>query len=147
MRTIFYDKWYIQALQFEEKIKSKGWIFVDHGKDRRVWKKKNVVLKIAYTESGVAANLQEDLIYHNHKNDHYAPCRLIQDNVLMMVAVLPLDDLDPVQGSRIPDWAYELNDGPQVGMTKSGKVLAYDYGEEQLTNAVGGNHRSIDTGT
>jgi hypothetical protein len=128
-RKIFYDKWYMQALKLEELLKAKQWIYIGSGKDRRVWKRNNMVLKVAYTTSGVIANKQENFIYRNFKNDkiNYAPCRLIQENLLMMVAVSPLDDLDPVQFARIPDWAFELDDGPQVGIAKDGRILAYDY--------------------
>jgi hypothetical protein len=143
MRKIFYDQEYLKALKIEEILRAKGWIYIGSGKDRRVWKKRNVVLKIAYTESGVLANKQEDYVFHNFKNDEirYAPCRLVSDNILMMTAVSPLDedDLDPVQLSRMPKWAFDLMDGPQVGISKDGRILAYDYGEEKLEVMAGGN--------
>jgi hypothetical protein len=127
---MFYDKWYMRALQIESIISSKGWVYVSSGKERRVWKRGNVVLKIAYTESGLLANKRERFLYRHNRNRNYAPCRLVQDNILVMRAVSVLDDLNPVQYKLIPDWAHHLNDGPQVGIDRRGNILIYDYAEE-----------------
>jgi hypothetical protein len=134
MRKIFYDKWYMRALKLEKTLASKGWIYLGSGKDRRVWKRGNVVLKIGYVESGVISNLSERKLYlqslGRDQEAKYAPCRLVSDNVLMMRYVKELDDLDPCQAALIPKWAYYLNDGQQVGIDQKGNVLVYDYADE-----------------
>jgi hypothetical protein len=51
----------------------------------------------------------------------------------MMRAVTPMDEsFDEDLYEMIPDWANQLNDGPQVGMDKNGKILIYDYAEENM---------------
>jgi len=140
MRTIFYDKWYMQALKLENILETQGWVFLSSGKDRRVWRRGNVVLKIAYVESGILSNKRERYLYINGRN-HYAPCRLVKENVLMMRAVTPMDEsFDEDLYEMIPEWANQLNDGPQVGMDKNGKILIYDYAEENPRMIHGGNH-------
>lgn len=135
-RKSFYDKWYMLALVIEKNISIKGWTYIGSGKNRRVWRRKNVVIKIAYNESGVMANKTENDIYHCYPNSYYAPCRVVKDNILMMRYVQVIDDLDFCQHHLIPNWALNLNDGPQVGMDLSGNILAYDYAEENITVAV-----------
>jgi hypothetical protein len=131
-RSIFYDKWYMICLRFEAGLVNKGWKYIGAGKNRRVWQRKNVVLKIAYVESGIIANQNEYKLYHqflaNPQEIKLAPCRLVADNVLMMRSVKIIDD--DCYSHLIPRWSLELNDGPQVGFDKSGTVLAYDYAEE-----------------
>jgi len=134
MRTIFYDKWYVRALKIENHLSSNGWIYLGAGKDRRVWKRGNVVLKIAYVESGILANKCEHQIYRQSlgKETKYAPCRLISENILMMRSVRELNNLSLEDELLIPNWAYELNDGSQVGIDRNGKIMAYDYAEETV---------------
>jgi len=128
-RTIFHDKWYLKAIKIEEILESKGWKFVSSGKNRRVWRKGNVVLKIAHVESGVLANKKERSMYISHRRN-FAPCRLVGE-MLMMRALTPMDEsFDEDLYEMIPDWANDLNDGPQVGIDKNGRILAYDYAEE-----------------
>jgi hypothetical protein len=129
MRKIFYDKWYMKAIQLEKILVTQGWKYIGSGKDRRVWQRGNVVLKIPYVSSGVEANRRERELYTMNRRRNYAPCRLVGE-LLMMRAVKVLDDLDPVQYDRIPYWALHLNDGPQVGIDNNGRVLIYDYAEE-----------------
>jgi hypothetical protein len=128
----FTNKWWIQAIKFENRL-SKQWQFIGSGKNRRVWHRNNVVLKIAYTNNGIKDNCKEYQIYLKyHKiTTIYAPCRLIQPNLLMMRYISSLDDLDPVQASLIPNWALDLNDGPQVGIYKN-NIVIYDYAEEYI---------------
>ena len=135
MRTVFYDKCYMQSIEFEKLLESKGWEFLSAGKNRRVWRRGNVVLKIAYVESGLLANKKERFLYLNYRG-YFAPCRLIKDNVLMMRALIPMDEsFDEDLYEMIPEWANQLNDGPQVGMDKNGKILVYDYAEENIKNS------------
>ena len=121
--------WYKRALEIEQKLFSNGWIYIGSGKNRRVLKRKNFVLKIAYTDSGIIANKNEHIYYRNNRIN-FAACRLICDNILMMRAVSILDDLDFCQYKLIPSWAFNLNDGPQVGIDRNGMIVAYDYAEE-----------------
>lgn len=120
----FYDKWYIQAIKLENELLEKGWKYIGSGSSRRVLKRGNVVLKIPSNEIGVRGNKKEFSLYKENKNNRYAPCRLI-NHCLMMRAV---EDL--YHRKDLPSWAFELNDGPQVGVDKSGKILVYDYAEE-----------------
>jgi hypothetical protein len=132
MRTIFYDKWYVRALKLENYLTSKGWIYLGSGKDRRVWRRGNVVIKIAYVESGILANKFEHQIYRKSlgKETKYAPCRLISENILMMRAVREFNNFSLEDELLIPTWAYELNDGSQIGIDRNGRIMAFDYAEE-----------------
>lgn len=135
MRTIFYDKWYMRALKLEKILEEKGWVYVGAGKDRRVWKKGNVVLKLAFTDSGVIANNNERKIYRESigkKQDiKYAPCRMVCEGVLMMRAVRELDYLNDANDLLlIPKWAFDLVDGQQVGIDRNGTIMVYDYADE-----------------
>jgi len=122
----------MRALELENILETQGWVFLSSGKDRRVWRRGNVVLKIAYVESGISSNKRERNIYINNRGN-YAPCRLVNESVLMMRAVTPMDEsFDEDLYEMIPDWANQLNDGPQVGMDKNGKILIYDYAEENM---------------
>jgi len=144
-RKIFYDKWYIKTIKFEEHLEPQGWTFLSSGKNRRVWRRGNVVLKIAYVEDGLLANKRERFLYINYR-DYFAPCRLVNDNILMMRALTPMDEsFDEDLYEMIPEWANQLNDGPQVGIDKNGKILAYDYAEENIRNSCRGNERTPST--
>ena len=124
----FHDKWYKRALKIENSLSDKGWKYIGSGKDRRVWKKNNVVLKIAYNDSGIVANRNERQIYVQHMCVHkYAPCRLICDSILMMRAIKEIDCLDDVD---IPNWVNNLVDGDQIGIDRSGNILVYDYADQ-----------------
>ena len=123
---------HMRALRFENILTSKGWIYLGAGKDRRVWKRGNVVIKIAFAESGITANRYERKIYRQSigkkQEVKYAHCRLVSQYVLMMRAVKELDYIK--DEALIPKWAYQLNDGPQVGMDRYGVVMVFDYADE-----------------
>lgn len=140
---IYYDKWYRVYLSIIDNLILKGWTYCSSGKERAVYRRGNVVIKIALTSSGVIANNNEHILYResikNRSNSKYAACRLVTKNILMMRYVKPLDDLDPCQSKLIPDWAYNICDGPQVGIDLNGTILAYDYADE--LSVITGNKR------
>jgi len=132
LNNVLNSVWYKRALKIEQNLFNNGWTYIGRGKNRRVWKlkNKNFVLKIAYTDSGIIANKNEHTFYRNSNRINFAACRLICDNILMMRAVSILDDSDFCQYKLIPSWAFNLNDGPQVGIDRNGMIVAYDYAEE-----------------
>lgn len=126
-----HNKWYKRSLDIEYNLSKSNWKYVDSGRCRRVWKRNNVVLKIAYNEDGIISNKQEYYLYKHDNRGIYAPCRLIKENLLMMRAVEVIED-PYYYREDLPGWALDLIDGPQIGLL-NGKYVAYDYGDEDLT--------------
>ena len=124
----FNEKEYRSYLQIKNSL-SKDWKYVGYGRHRKVYKRNGVVLKVPYTPGGAKANQDEYLLYRKVKSKRFAPCRLLKNGCLMMLAVNPIDECDPVQAEHIPKWAWDLEDGPQIGFRKS-KILIYDYADE-----------------
>lgn len=110
---------------------------------------KRFVLKFPTYEAGLHGNRSEAALYQQFKNkpDHsrygivYAPCRLIQDAILMMWAVK--ESFGESDGDRqaernqrdirfsdyrrnLPSWVNEV-DCQQVGYLQNGRLVAYDY--------------------
>lgn len=135
-----YDTWrhyYPDLLAWEYDLISKGWTYVSSGRHRRVIKRGNVVIKIPYQPDGKEANQDEYQLYRKYRNSpdprtgvYYAPCRMLLNGCLMMRAINT--KLNNKAYRKLPLWAFELSDGPQVGFDKNGRVLAYDYSEERL---------------
>lgn len=129
---MFYKDTLTKEYQILLKIESKlsdDWKFVGEGRCRKAYKRRGLVLKIPFCNEGVKANKDEYYLYRNFKDRNYAPCRLVEDNCLIMLAVDPIDDCDPCQQGLIPQWAWNLLDGPQIGFRNS-KLLVYDYADE-----------------
>ena len=92
--------------------------FVGQGRQRRVYQRGEFVLKIPHNIEGEYSNQKEALLYKANKKENFSPCRLF-DKYLIMRKAHKLD--------HVPDWADYI-DCQQVGITKYGKVVAYDYG-------------------
>lgn len=96
-----------------------GYEFIGKGRQRRTYKRGNFVLKVPFNEDGEHSNYREHYTYKKNIGDIYAPCRLF-GRYLMMVYVQQVKH-------NLPYWAGEI-DCCQVGKTKAGKIVAYDFG-------------------
>lgn len=129
----------------------KGFTFLGEGRHRRTYlsPNKRFVLKFPHCKEGLTANRNESDTWKKHlgKPDldgtEYAPCRLIQGKIIMMAAMVEVyggtegcdyaRDIGAVKGEDkfycdddLPSWAKDI-DACQVGMSASGKLVAYDY--------------------
>jgi hypothetical protein len=128
MEKEFYNKLYVSALKFENVLCKQNWIFLGSGCSRRVWQRKNVVIKIPYNEKGVIDNKKEYSIYKTTHDKKYAPCRLTINNCLIMRKLfLNIECLDE---NNLPKWIFDLKDDLQIGIDNKGNILIYDYAEE-----------------
>jgi hypothetical protein len=130
----------IHRRYFLNPIMPKGFIYVGEGRHRIVFisPNKRYVLKFPKIKTGVMANKEEAKFYSEYKLNHHreegnlAPCRLIQNTVLMMRAVIAdfgfQDGYDVAakMGIELPDWVEDY-DANQVGLLANGKLAAYDY--------------------
>ena len=109
---------------------------IGQGKDRIVFARGRVVIKVPKSESGVCANYQEKKKFDesmkdtDHSTRIYAKCRLVH---YRDVPLLVMERLKPVKYSEIkagglPDWAWKV-DALQVGHNKKGKMKAFDYAD------------------
>lgn len=132
-------------------MKNMGFTLLGEGRMRRTFlaPHKRFVLKFPTYEEGLYGNRSEAELYQRFKNnpDHsrygmvYAPCRLIQNAILMMWAVK--ESFGESDGDReaarnqsyvqfnnrsrgLPSWVNEV-DCQQVGYLKNGRLVAYDY--------------------
>jgi len=81
------------------------------------------------SEAGVSDNLIERIRYRKWRGQgRYAPCRFLNEkergSILVMEYVEPIGWGMP----NTPDWAKYIDCG-QVGTSRHGSVLAYDYGD------------------
>lgn len=106
------------------------------GRNRIVFKLKsgNFVLKFPLCESGEGDNDWEGSIVSNKRehNDEikYPQTRYIIINGFVCVVMEIVDDLskDPEEYWFLKEDWFDSVDGGQVGRTKSGHIVAYDYG-------------------
>jgi hypothetical protein len=132
------------------------WNFIYLGKGRHrmtfLSPNKRFVLKFPRNRKGLEANRYEAITYKKallggDKPYSYAPCRLIQNAIILMVAVTSVyggteaDDLVRDRGylggedayggdnqGSFPSWIFDI-DSCQVGRLSNGKLVAYDYGD------------------
>lgn len=96
------------------------------GTQRWVYDMGVYVLKVPLDEAGLMANDREANTFKRWKNRpdldgcYYARCHLWKNGWLLMEKITPLKE-DP------PEWADWI-DCHQVGQTRHGKVVAYDFG-------------------
>jgi hypothetical protein len=115
----------IEFQKFQEYLESVGFQCLDSGDSRIAYQRGNVVIKVPRNTSGIVDNDVESCVWHLYKNSptpegfYLAPCRLLKNGALMMVAVDTEDKSDP------PAWAENI-DGCQVGLYKQ-RHVAYDY--------------------
>ena len=124
-----YDYFDKQYQPFMNHIEKKGFSAAHSGSFRRVYERKNVVIKVPRNQDGVEDNMSEALGWHKYRSNptqygiYLAPCRLLPNKCLMMVKV----DIY-MRGDDKPDWSKDIDSG-QVGLYR-GRVVAYDFGLE-----------------
>ena len=92
------------------------------GRGRVAFKHKNYVVKIPYTMEGIMFNRMEAYSYKKHNADgRFARCRM-HGIMLVMEYIEQIKDHDD-----LPLWVSYIDCG-QVGYTRTGKLVAYDYG-------------------
>lgn len=118
---------------FVNQLSKTGWMWVGGGSFRRVWGRNNHVVKIPRNNDGELDNIMEFKAWRKYRNKptslglFLAPCRLLQNNCLLMANV----DVDSGAEIELP-WQHptdpnlNLLDKDQAGIYK-GRVVAYDY--------------------
>jgi len=107
-----------------------AWEYVGQGRHRKVYKRGGVVLKIPMNLGGAEANIKERQLYISRRKEGiFAPCRLLKNGCLMMVALTNTCSCDDYNENH-PLWIKNLLDGPQIGTDRNGKTLVYDYADE-----------------
>lgn len=106
---------------------NKKFIYINGGRHRETFltPSKKFVIKIPSIYDGIIANLSERQIfsYFHGSNNHYAPCRLINNFILLMKKVET-----NINKNNLPQWAYNI-DAVQVGILPNGKLVAFDYAD------------------
>jgi hypothetical protein len=104
-------------------------IFLGEGRGRLVYKHKNWVIKIPKDDWGLGDNYHEatvSKIYKNRPNGngvYFAKCKITPCGLLVMEYV----DTTSINYKTLPEWTGFV-DCNQVGLTKDGRLVAYDYG-------------------
>ena len=101
------------------------WIYIGKGRNRIVWRRCNIVVKVPLNNDGLHDNWNERKMwskYHTHTEIKYASCRLYANYFLLMEYVNAF-----VPTSDLPMWANYV-DCRQVGYNRRGMIVAYDYG-------------------
>jgi hypothetical protein len=109
-------------------FQTRGFKYMGDGRCRITFLHPNrrYVIKAPISGLGFEANREEHKIWHKYKSlpdqngIYYAPCRLIQNTLLMMWRV------DFVEYEDRPDWSGYI-DCDQVGSLADGRMVAYDY--------------------
>lgn len=101
--------------------------FIGEGRGRRVYLSNSElsVVKIPISEAGIFMNWAEDIRWKKSKERNLlARCRLIPNS-----SILVMERVEVFQGHylHLPDWCWGV-DCFQVGYTRAGKLVAYDYG-------------------
>lgn len=149
--TNFDLSWDFRRSYIDTFMERMNFTLLGEGRMRRTFlaPSKRFVLKFPTYEAGLDGNRSEAALYQRFKNkpDHsrygmvYAPCRLIQNAILMMWAVK--EGYGESDGDReaarnqsaitfdscrrgLPSWVNEV-DCQQVGILKNGRLVAYDY--------------------
>ena len=115
--------------------KSIGLKYIGSGKDRHVFKNPytHSVVKIPANINGINANECEYRYYHGDRDPRYARCSLeLLDGVpiIHMEAVREISYIDG-EHKTLPAWT-DWVDCQQVGYTKDGRLVAYDYADSRL---------------
>ncbi len=118
-------------LKFRKDLQKKNWEYYCAGSSRAVFEniKKPWVLKVPWKEAGLFDNILEFSIWkerYKYPNLNPAKCRLLPSGYLIMEKVKLLND----NYNEKINYNYNLRDGFQVGLSKDGKLKAYDYARE-----------------
>jgi hypothetical protein len=125
-------KFLLYEATYEKQCPFNGGEYLGSGRNRRVFKHNNFVVKIPRNEDGYSDNMMEYYRYSKNKNlrknksgIQFARCRLMQQNCwLVMEYVIPLSYKESLE--RNIEWVGYIDCG-QVGLAKDGHVVAYDY--------------------
>lgn len=115
-----------QYHNFIAQIVALGFEYLSEGSFRTVYRRKAMVIKIPYTTDGINDNRVEAAAWRRYRGHptsrdiRLAPCRLLPNLCLMMVAVNT-----NISQVSCPRWVSRV-DSEQVGIYK-GEVVAYDY--------------------
>lgn len=113
--------------EFVAHLEKCGFEYLGSGGFRRTYRRKGVVIKVPHVHDGIMDNRVEAAAWRKYKSKptdlgvYLAPCRLLPNGCLMMVALNMWD-----WAKEKPEWARKI-DSSQIGM-RNGKALAYDYG-------------------
>ncbi len=114
--------------QLCEWLKSVGYVYVGHGRHRIVFKRprSKFVLKLPLNDNGVSDNWHEAVrgsVAHLNPDRRIARCRTVAGCLLLMEHVQEAD----LALADLPGWVGYV-DCWQVGLTASGRLVAYDFG-------------------
>lgn len=115
-----------EYVAFEKAIVARGFDYIDSGAYRHTYQRGKVVIKIPRNYGGIDDNAIEARAWRYYRSNptergiKLAPCRLLSNGCLMMVAVNT-----NVSNNDLPVWSDYL-DGSQVGYHHK-EVVAYDY--------------------
>lgn len=119
-------------------LRDKGWERLGSGRHRITYGKddKNIVIKVPYSLAGAKANISEFKVWHRFRYDEFdhrglslARCKLIYFKkypLIVMEKVKVLAGPSKAPDIKLPGWCFAA-DSFQVGTTKNGKLVAYDY--------------------
>ncbi len=106
---------------------SAPFIFLGEGRNRLVFLHGNFVVKVPRNDYGCYDNEREADISrsfrHGNGGIHYARCRLIPGSFILVMELVDLVFKNPKENG----W-WDFVDCQQVGLTRFGKLVAYDFG-------------------
>lgn len=104
--------------------------FLGEGRNRIVFRHGSFAIKVPLNWEGAADNRYEAETYRWYRSGgllgHYARCRLIPGTAILVMELVDLVSRS-IEGCDLPEWCDWVDCG-QVGLTKYGKLVAYDYG-------------------
>jgi hypothetical protein len=114
------------------------WKFVGAGRTRIAVRRGNHVIKIPLNIDGIDDNLREAYIFAHRSSTawswaRFARCKMVKGTHLLMMVYARCvvqgrtDDQGTVLAQSLPGWASNV-DCRQVGFTRQGELVAYDYG-------------------
>lgn len=133
-----------RGFYIKSKMSEQNYSYIGYGFTRWVFLSpdKSNVIKFPITMFGLSANETEEKIYRysikNKTTMQFAKCRLIENCILEMESVEcfgmkeGMKDLREI-GIEYPDWAKNI-DCFQVGFNKDMMIVAYDYGNLDMSD-------------
>jgi hypothetical protein len=107
-------------------MSSCNWVYLGQGRNRIVWRRGNIVVKVPLNWNGLTDNWHERDTWLRERTRGYIPlasCRLYHNYALVMEYVKSYYS----GADQMPRWVMSVDCG-QVGHNKRGQLLAYDYG-------------------
>jgi hypothetical protein len=115
---------------FRSYLIERGFEKVGWGSFRATYQRGKIVIKVPRNSDGMVDNMVEARAWHKYKNSptkdgvFLAPCRLLENGCLMMVAV-DVQFFNHSDDAGAPDWMKQI-EGWQIGLYR-GKMVAYDF--------------------